>query len=112
LQLRRLRPPPHPLGGTVLRSLPVLVARAFTGVLVLVAAPRLSGQSPVAGGHDTSSAPAQPSVTARGPALADSAVTAALKLGQARKNKRTYGYLGAANCTKFGEFVVSDNAMR
>jgi len=44
--------------------------------------------------------------------LADSDVTAALKLGQATKNKRPYGYLGSADCTKFLEMMGSSDAMR
>jgi len=53
--------------------------------------------------HDSSSALA---------ALADSDVTAALTLGQTKKFKRTFGYSGAANCTKFVSFLANNKNMR
>lgn len=90
-----------------------MLTRALVGALSLIAVSTLPGQSPFGGGgRDTSSGPPEPPVTLRGPVLGDSDVVAAVHLGQAKKNNRTYGYVGAADCTKFVEFMASSDALR
>jgi len=66
------------------------MARAFALLLVIAVARPLYGQTPSATGGDSAVVAA---------ALADSDVTAAIELGQTRKNGKTFGFLGAADCS-------------
>jgi hypothetical protein len=75
----------------------------YVGVVVVLAMSPLAAQSTPAVGHDSVSSAV---------GITDSEVTAAFALGPARKNKQTYGYSGAANCTKFANFLMSNSNMR
>ena len=66
------------------------MARAFALFLVVATASPLSAQTPSNGARDTAAVVAT---------LADSDITAAIALGETRKNKKTFGYLGAADCS-------------
>ncbi len=77
------------------------MTRALALLLVIAATPQLWGQTPAS--SDTN---------AVAPVLPDSDVTTAITLGQSRKNKRTYGYSGVADCTKFGAFLASNSNLR
>ncbi|HEX9292807.1 MAG TPA: hypothetical protein VF873_03895 [Gemmatimonadales bacterium] len=66
------------------------MARAFALFLVVATASQLYAQTPTNGARDTSAVVAT---------LADSDVTAAIALGQTRKNGKTFGFLGSADCS-------------
>jgi len=65
-----------------------MVTRMLAGLLVVAVATPLRSQTPSPGGPDSART-----------VLADSDVTAAIALGQARKNGKTFGFLGLADCS-------------
>src|SRR6266702_6325468 len=67
-----------------------MVTRAFAAVLAVLVVTPLRAQTPPAATRDTG-------VVVAG--LADSDVTAAITLGQERKNKKTFGFWGDADCS-------------